>query len=173
MGLGAYLATITDKQHYDTERVREKKELQECPDEETEEIYQILCAYGPGRGHVAPFVDELKKDPEQWIQFMMDFELKLQRPVRGGAYMSSATMGIAPPSNAEGLDRPSENEDQLDDLHDDFDEPSRVEAADPFADFDPTAVQVAPDFDTLNKAIKVKKRKRAKGEDKAPKKKKV
>ncbi|KAK5279579.1 Protein ccc1 [Exophiala xenobiotica] len=65
-------------QHYDTERVREKKELQECPDEETEEIYQILCVYGPGRGDVAPFVDELKKDPEQWIQFMMDFELKLQ-----------------------------------------------------------------------------------------------
>ncbi|KAK5188324.1 Transcription factor iws1 [Exophiala xenobiotica] len=55
-------------QHYDTERVREKKELQECPDEETEEIYQILCVYGPGRGDVAPFVDELKKDPEQWIQ---------------------------------------------------------------------------------------------------------
>ncbi|KAK5203161.1 Protein ccc1 [Exophiala xenobiotica] len=54
MGLGAYLATITDKQHYDTERVREKKELQECPAEETEEIYQILCAYGPGRGDVAP-----------------------------------------------------------------------------------------------------------------------
>ncbi|KAK5188391.1 Protein ccc1 [Exophiala xenobiotica] len=95
MGLGAYLATITDKQHYDTERVREKKELQERPAEETEEIYQILCAYGPGRGDVAPFVDGLKKDPEQWIQFMMDFELKLQRPVRGGAYISSATMGIA------------------------------------------------------------------------------
>nr|KAK5431397.1 Transcription factor iws1 [Exophiala xenobiotica] len=55
-------------QHCDTERVREKKELQECPDEETEEIYQILCVYGPGRGDVAPFVDELKKDPEQWIQ---------------------------------------------------------------------------------------------------------
>lgn len=79
-------------------------------------------------------------------------------------------------TDAEGLDRPSENEAQLDDLHDEFDEPSRVEAADPagpdsddesllseldeaqFADFDPTAVQVAPDFDTLNKAIKVKKR---------------
>ncbi|KAK5214943.1 Protein ccc1, partial [Exophiala xenobiotica] len=34
MGLGAYLAAITDMQHYGTERVREKKELQECPDEQ-------------------------------------------------------------------------------------------------------------------------------------------
>ncbi|KAK5202875.1 Transcription factor iws1 [Exophiala xenobiotica] len=99
--------------------------------------------------------------------------------------------GERPPSDAEGLDRPSENEAQLDDLHDEFDEPSRVEAADPagpdsddesllsevdeaqFADFDPTAVQVAPDFDTLNKAIKVKKRKRAEGDDEASKKKKL
>lgn len=98
--------------------------------------------------------------------------------------------GERPPSDAEGLDRPSENEDQLDDLHDEFDEPQTAatgDAADPdsddesllsevdeaqFADFDPTAVQVAPDFDTLNKAIKVTKRKRADGEEEAPKKKK-
>ncbi|KAK5239332.1 Transcription factor iws1, partial [Exophiala xenobiotica] len=38
--------------------------------------------------------------------------------------------GERPPSDAEGLDRPSENEAQLDDLHDEFDQPSRVEAAD-------------------------------------------
>jgi len=92
-----------------------------------------------------------------------------------------------PPSDAEGLDRPSENEDQLDDLNDEFDDPSRADAEDPdsddesllsevdeaqFADFDPTAVQVAPDFDTLNRTLKVKKRKRAEGEEDAPKKKK-
>jgi transcription factor SPN1 len=93
-----------------------------------------------------------------------------------------------PPADAEGLDRPSENEDQLDDLDNEFDEPSRAAQAGlddsddesllsevdeaQFADFDPTAVQVAPDFDTLNKAIKVTKRKRADGEEEAPKKKK-
>lgn len=93
-----------------------------------------------------------------------------------------------PPADAEGLDRPSDNEDQLNDLDDEFDEPSReapVNADDSddesllsevdeaqFADFDPTAVQVAPDFDTLNKTIKVKKRKRVDGEESVPKKKK-
>lgn len=68
MGLGAYLATVADEQHYATERIREEKELQECPNEETEEIYRILCAYGSERSEVAPFVNALKKDPEQWIQ---------------------------------------------------------------------------------------------------------
>jgi transcription factor SPN1 len=91
-----------------------------------------------------------------------------------------------PPPDVGGEDRPSENEDQLNDLDDDFGDPSSKQAADAdsddesllsevdeaqFADFDASAVQVAPDFDTLNKSIKVTKRKRVEGED-APKKKK-
>ncbi|KIX94192.1 uncharacterized protein Z520_10219 [Fonsecaea multimorphosa CBS 102226] len=98
-----------------------------------------------------------------------------------------------PPPDAEGLDRPDEHEDELDDLHDEFQDPQPEHDADTrpnladdsddesllsevdeaqFADFDPKAVEVAPDFDTLNKSIKVKKRKRAEGEEPAPKKKK-
>lgn len=93
--------------------------------------------------------------------------------------------GEVPPPEAEGLDRPSDNEDQLDDLNDNFADPQQTANVDDsddesllsevdeaqFADFDPTAVQVAPDFDTLNKAIKVKKRKHVEGEE-APKKRK-
>lgn len=94
-----------------------------------------------------------------------------------------------PPPEAEGLDRPSDNEDALDDTSREFDEPSNalaVEAGEDsddesllsevdeaqFADFDPTAVQVAPDFETLNRTIKVTKRKRADGEEPQPKKRK-
>ncbi len=95
-----------------------------------------------------------------------------------------------PPPDAEGLDRPDEREDALDDLDEEFDDPdtrpdapvddpaadsddesllSEVDEAQ-FADFDPTAVEVAPDFDAL-KAIKVNKRKRAEGDEPAAKKK--
>ena len=90
-----------------------------------------------------------------------------------------------PPADAEGLDRPDENEDALDDTAQEFNDPdttngnqqdddsddesllSEVDEAQ-FADFDPTAVQVAPDFETL-KSIKVTKRKRADGEEAATK----
>jgi vacuolar iron transporter family protein len=113
MGLGAYLATVTERQTYDSEKRREEKELIECPEAETEEIYEILCAYGASRDEVTPqvsifiqfskpvadsksrFVTVLKKDPEQWVQFMMDFELRLEKPRRGGAYLSSLMMGMA------------------------------------------------------------------------------
>ena len=87
-----------------------------------------------------------------------------------------------PPPDAEGEDRPADNEDALDDTAEKFDEPptalpvavaddsddesllSEVDEAQ-FADFDPTAVQIAPDLETLNRTIKAKKRKRAEGED--------
>ncbi|KIV92243.1 hypothetical protein PV10_06700 [Exophiala mesophila] len=96
-----------------------------------------------------------------------------------------------PPADVGGDDRPSENEDHLDDLDDNFDEPNRQGDADPidgaesddesllsevdeaqFADFDASAVQVAPDFDTLTRSIKVSKRKRVEGEEPEPKKRK-
>lgn len=94
-----------------------------------------------------------------------------------------------PPPEAEGLDRPSDNDDALDDTAQEFNNPpgtlpvntaddsddesilSEVDEAQ-FADFDPSAVQVAPDLDTLNKAIKVTKRKRLDGDEPRPKKKK-
>ena len=86
-----------------------------------------------------------------------------------------------PPPDAEGLDRPSENEDHLDDTAQEFTDPPNALAANPaedsddesllsevdeaqFADFDPSAVQVAPDFETLQSSIKVSKRKRADGD---------
>lgn len=89
-----------------------------------------------------------------------------------------------PPADAMGDDRPSDNDDQLNDVSPEFDEPEPAAGSDDddesllsevdeaqFADFDPSAVQVAPDFDTLNKLGKVSKRQRAEGEE-APRKRK-
>lgn len=87
-----------------------------------------------------------------------------------------------PPADALGDDRPSDNEDALDDTSpqfnadaaDDSDDESLLSEVDEaqFADFDPKAVEIAPDFETLNKSIKVSKRKRVEGEEPRPKKKK-
>ena len=79
-----------------------------------------------------------------------------------------------PPPDALGDDNPLDNEDRLDDTAapfqagaggDDSDDESLLSEVDEaqFADFDPAAV--APDFETLNKAIKVSKRKRPEGEE--------
>jgi transcription factor SPN1 len=89
----------------------------------------------------------------------------------------------APPPDTLGDDRPSDNEDAPNDTAPEFNKPesalpvtttmddsdddsllSEVDEAQ-FADFDATAVQIAPDLETLNRTIKAKKRKRPEGED--------
>src|SRR5207245_2048798 len=46
MGLGGYLAARTDAEHYASEEARERRETVEMPDEETEEVAQIVRSYG-------------------------------------------------------------------------------------------------------------------------------
>lgn len=68
MGLGAYLAALTGRQLYHNELARERKEVEQTPVREKEEIYEILCSYGPTRAAAKPFVDMLCEDRENWIR---------------------------------------------------------------------------------------------------------
>jgi vacuolar iron transporter family protein len=68
MGLGQYLAALTDRQHYQNELKREQAEVESVPEREREEVFEILCAYGPSREDAAPFVEALCKDKTMWIQ---------------------------------------------------------------------------------------------------------
>lgn len=80
MGLGGYLAGITDYQHYHSEKKREYWEVQHLPDKEKEEIREILSEYGIGNKYQDGFIEDLAKDPDRWVDFMMRFELKLEEP---------------------------------------------------------------------------------------------
>jgi len=95
MGLGAYLAAVTERDHYLSEEKRERDEVATRPEDEREEIFEIMEDYGIGRDAARPLVEKLQRDPEQWIRFMMDFELKLEKPNVSRAWISAATMGAA------------------------------------------------------------------------------
>lgn len=68
MGLGAYLAAVTDRDRYDCEEAKERREVEECPDREEEEIYDILSGYGVEREVIRGFVDKLIENKEGWVQ---------------------------------------------------------------------------------------------------------
>lgn len=68
MGLGAYLAAVTDRDHYFSEEKRERDEVSLKPDAEREEIHEILVKYGISREASQKVVDDLAKDEENWIQ---------------------------------------------------------------------------------------------------------
>lgn len=99
MGLGAYLAAATERQHYEAEYQRECWEVDHCPEREREEIFEVLARYGISRDGARGVVDELcvasPKGKERWVRFMMDFELQLQEPDTTAAWKSAATMGLS------------------------------------------------------------------------------
>lgn len=99
MGLGAYLAAATERQHWEAEYERERWEVDHCPDREREEIYEVLDKYGISRDGAKGVVEELcvmtPKGKERWVQFMMDFELQLPEPDTTAAWKSAITMGLS------------------------------------------------------------------------------
>lgn len=95
MGLGAYLAAVTERDHYASQEQREVFEVENMPDAEKDEVYDILGQYHISRAAATPLVDELCKNPQQWVRFMMDFELKLEKPNVHRAWISAVTMGLS------------------------------------------------------------------------------
>jgi len=95
MGLGGYLAARSQVEHYASERRREQTEVREKPAEEMEEITDIFAQYGIRPDESAPVVAALRRHPQAWIDFMMRFELGLERPEPRRAFTSALTIGGA------------------------------------------------------------------------------
>jgi VIT1/CCC1 family predicted Fe2+/Mn2+ transporter len=95
MGLGGYLAAKNDAEHYASERLREQLEVSEKPAQETAEVMEVFQSYGLTAEESAPVVEALCKRPDAWIDFMMRFELGLEKPEPKRALMSALTIGSA------------------------------------------------------------------------------
>ena len=95
MGLGGYLAAQGDVEYYASERRREEREVVEMPEAETEEIAEILRGFGLVEPSLTTVVESIKAKPETWIDFMMRFELGLERPDPHRAMVSALTIGGA------------------------------------------------------------------------------
>jgi vacuolar iron transporter family protein len=95
MGLGGYLAAKSDADHYAAEERRENQEIHEIPKEEMKEVADIFRDYGVGEEHVAALVEAMTKRPKQWVDFMMRFELGLEKPEPKRARVSAAVIAGA------------------------------------------------------------------------------
>lgn len=95
MGLGGYLATRGDADHYAAERLREQSEVIDLTHREEDEVVQIFARYGLDRAACEPILASFHRDHEAWVDFMMRFELGLEAPVPGRALRSALTIGGA------------------------------------------------------------------------------
>ncbi|RHZ59370.1 hypothetical protein Glove_364g29 [Diversispora epigaea] len=95
MGLGGYLAAKSDYDHFESERLREFWEVENCMEAEVQEIIDILAPYGLDTNSLTPLIEKLKSNPEKFVDFMMKFELNLEKPDPSRAWKSAFTIGIS------------------------------------------------------------------------------
>jgi VIT1/CCC1 family predicted Fe2+/Mn2+ transporter len=95
MGLGGFLAARGDAEHYSSERKREEQEIIELPDVEAQEVREIFESYGLTREESVSVVEALRRRPQDWVDFMMRFELGLEKPQPGRAFRSAFTIALS------------------------------------------------------------------------------
>ncbi len=95
MGLGGYLAAKTEADHYQSEYQREVFEIETLPEVETKETAEILQDFGVKEPDLSVVVEAIKSDPKKWVDFMMRFELGLDKPCPSRLIMSPLRIGLA------------------------------------------------------------------------------
>ncbi len=95
MGLGGYLAGKTEIEHYDAELKREYRELTTHYQTERNEVKEIFAGYGLSPDSQELIMNEMEKDHDKWVEFMMKFELGLEKPDINRARLSARNIGLA------------------------------------------------------------------------------
>jgi VIT1/CCC1 family predicted Fe2+/Mn2+ transporter len=95
MGLGGYLAGKTEQDHYASELRREYDEIERLPEVEREEVRVFFEALGLSPAVQNQAMEELVKDKDRWADFMMKYELGLEKPNPNRARKSAFNIGMS------------------------------------------------------------------------------
>lgn len=95
MGLGGYLAAKTDIEHFDAEVARERREIAEVPHREVAEVESVMRGFGLDGKPLERVVASITADRDRWVEFMMRFEVGIERPDPRRAFTSAFTIGGA------------------------------------------------------------------------------
>jgi VIT1/CCC1 family predicted Fe2+/Mn2+ transporter len=103
MGIGAYLASKSQRDFFESEKERERREIEEVPELERKEIREIFTKLGFLKDEVEMIVNRVTSDKALWVRFMMREELGIleesfDNPMTVGLLMSGAFVagGIPP-----------------------------------------------------------------------------
>jgi VIT1/CCC1 family predicted Fe2+/Mn2+ transporter len=95
MGLGGYLAGKTENDHYNSELKREYDEVERVPDREKDEVKDFFAGLGFNEQLQKEAVEEMTKDKDKWVDFMMKYELGLDKPDPARARKSAFNIGAS------------------------------------------------------------------------------
>lgn len=80
MGLGEYISSKSEYKYIKNEKQKEKAEIELFPDEEREEVREILEKWGVKGDHLNNCVDDITSNKELWLDFLTKSELGLDEP---------------------------------------------------------------------------------------------
>jgi VIT1/CCC1 family predicted Fe2+/Mn2+ transporter len=95
MGLGGYLAGKTEVDHYNSEMERERMEVEVVPEVEKQEVRDVFASMGLSKETQNLIADEMAKDKANWVDFMMRYELGLEKPDPKRARNSALNIGVS------------------------------------------------------------------------------
>ncbi len=95
MGAVAYTSTLARREFYLAEMEREKKEIDEAPELEKEEVRQILRRWGVPSEELEDILVHITMKPKAWLDIMMAHELNLSPVDEKQAARSATLVGTA------------------------------------------------------------------------------
>ncbi len=95
MGLGGYLAGKTEQDHYNSELRNEYDEIETKTEVEKEEVRIFFREWGFSKNLQDQAVEEICKDKDRWVDFMMKHELGLDKPDPKRATKSAFNIGVS------------------------------------------------------------------------------
>lgn len=95
MGLGGFLAGQTEIEHYDSELKREYEEVERVPETERSEVEAIFIDMGVDKELSKQVTLQISQDKDKWVDFMMRFELGLDKPDKDRAIKSALTIAFS------------------------------------------------------------------------------
>jgi VIT1/CCC1 family predicted Fe2+/Mn2+ transporter len=95
MGLGGYLAGKTEQDHYNSEVKREYHEVENLRDREIEETKEFFANIGLSNELQERATLEISQDKDRWVDFMMKYELGLEKPDPKRATKSALNIGLS------------------------------------------------------------------------------
>jgi VIT1/CCC1 family predicted Fe2+/Mn2+ transporter len=95
MGAVAYTSTMARREFYLAEYEREKREMEEVPEQEKEEVRKILERWGVPSQELEDILVHITMKPKAWLDIMMAHELNLSPVDEKQAGKSAMLVGVA------------------------------------------------------------------------------
>ena len=95
MGAVAYTSTLARREFYLAELEREKREMQTVPEQEKQEVRDILTRWNVPVEEIEGIMNHIVKKPQAWLEIMMAHELNLEPVEKSQAGKSALLVGVA------------------------------------------------------------------------------